>query len=150
MSAKMVGLVESSNNLGVIETKENEIFIINGIRSSVRSLKDEIIDRINEISNLVNAKNEIKANYPEWEYKTESPIRDLMIDIYKKLYNKTLKVDAIHAGLECGLLKAKVGDIDMISLGPNMYDVHTPNEHLSISSTERVYEFLCEVLKEIK
>ncbi len=150
MSAKMVGLVESSNNLGVIETKENEIFIINGIRSSVRSLKDEIIDRINEISNLVNAKNEIKANYPEWEYKTESPIRDLMIDIYKKLYNKTLKVDAIHAGLECGLLKAKVGDIDMISLGPNMYDVHTPNEHLSISSTERVYEFLCAVLKEIK
>jgi dipeptidase D len=150
MSAKMVGLVESSNNLGVIETKENEVVIINAIRSSVKSLKDEIIDRIREISNLVDAKNELEADYPEWEYKIESPIRDLMIERYKTLYDKELKVDAIHAGLECGLLKEKVGDIDMISLGPNIYDVHTPDEHLSISSTERVYKFLCEVLKEIK
>jgi len=150
MSSKMVGLVESSNNLGVIETKENEIYIINAIRSSVKSLKDEIINRIKEISDLVNAKNELEADYPEWEYKIESPIRDLMIERYQTLYNKELKVDAIHAGLECGLLKEKVGDIDMISMGPNIYDVHTPDEHLSISSTERVYNFLIEVLKEIK
>lgn len=150
MSAKMPGLVESSNNIGVIETRENEIFINNAIRSSVKSLKEEIILRIKEISEILGAKNELEADYPEWEYKINSPIRDLMKKRYKKLYDKELKIDAIHAGLECGLLKEKVGDIDMISIGPNIYDVHTPNEKLSISSTGNVYEFLCDVLKEIK
>jgi len=66
------------------------------------------------------------------------------------MYGKEVKVDAIHAGLECGFLKEKLGDIDMVSLGPNLYDVHTPFEKVSISSTERVYNFLCEVLKKIK
>lgn len=150
MSPKMIGLVESSNNVGVIETQENEIFINNAIRSSVCSLKDEIIDRIKIISHTNNARCILDADYPEWEYKIDSPIRDLMKKRYKALYNKTLKVDAIHAGLECGLLKEKVGDIDMISIGPNIYDVHTPNERLSISSTKNVYNFLCDVLENIR
>lgn len=149
MSAGVEGLVESSNNIGVLEMKDNTIIFNNALRSSVESLKDEINSRIENICELTGASMELVANYPGWEYKDESPIRDLMLKVYKDIYNKEAKVDAIHAGLECGFLKKKIGDIDMISIGPNIYDVHTPNEHISISSTQRVFEFLCEVLKRV-
>lgn len=150
MSADIEGLVESSNNVGVLETNEAEVVFSSAVRSSVKTLKDEINSRIQTICSLTEAKMELVSDYPEWEYKVDSPIRDLMSKVYKDMYGEEIKVEAIHAGLECGFLKEKVGDIDMISIGPNLYDVHTPNEHLSISSTRRVYEFLCEVLKRIK
>jgi dipeptidase D len=149
MSGNMEGLVESSNNVGVLEFKGNSILINNATRSSVRSLKKEISHRIQMICDLTGAKMELVSDYPEWEYKLDSPIRELMLNVYQDMYQQKAEVKAIHAGLECGFLKEKVGDIDMISLGPNMHDVHTPNEHLSISSTKRVYEFLCEVLKQM-
>lgn len=150
MSANIKGLVESSNNIGVLETKDDKIIFTSAVRSSVRSLKDEINNRVKSLCDLTGATMELVADYPEWEFKVDSPIRDLMLKVYKDMYNKEAKVDAIHAGLECGFLKEKVGDIDMVSIGPNVYDVHTPEEHLSISSTKRVYKFLCEVLKNIK
>lgn len=150
MSAEIEGLVESSANVGVISTNNKCIKIENSIRSSVRTLKDEIAQRIDIISKNNSANMSLVSDYPEWEYKLNSPIRDLMGKVYLDMYGQEIEIDAIHAGLECGLLKEKVGDIDMISMGPNIYDVHTPNEHLSISSTERVFDFLCEVLRRIK
>ncbi|MDK2919059.1 MAG: dipeptidase [Candidatus Petromonas sp.] len=150
MSANIKDLVETSNNIGVLTTNESEIVFDSAVRSSVKSLKHEINNRIKTVCDLTGAKMELESDYPEWEYKVESPIRDLMVEVYKDMYDKELKVEAIHAGLECGFLKEKVGDMDMVSIGPNLYDVHTPNEHLSISSTKRVFEFLCEVLKRIK
>lgn len=143
-------LVESSNNIGVLTTHENHISMINAVRSSVKSLKAEINERIKMLCEMNGATNELVSDYPEWAFKLESPIRDLMSAVYKEMNGKDIHIDAIHAGLECGLLTEKVGDIDMISMGPNLYDVHTPQEKLSISSTERVYKFLCEVLKRMK
>jgi len=150
MSNDISGLVESSNNIGVLVTHDNIIEFSGAVRSSVKSLKGEINNRILQVCNLVGATLEFKGDYPEWEFKVKSPIRELMKETYASMNQNELKIDAIHAGLECGLLKEKVGDIDMISIGPNLYDVHTPNEHMSISSTRRVFEFLCEVLKRIK
>ena len=150
MSANIEGLVESSNNLGVLLTEENEVVFNSAVRSSVKTLKDEINNRIQIICDSEDAVMKLVGDYPEWEYKADSPIRDLMVNVYRDMYGEELQIDAIHAGLECGLLKEKVGDIDMISIGPNIYDVHTPDEHLSISSTGRVFNFLCEVLKSIK
>lgn len=150
MSAGMPGLVESSNNLGVLELTEQGVKLTNAIRSSVKSKKQELNEVMALISEAVGGINSLVADYPEWPFKVESPIRDLMGATYKDLTGTDIKVDAIHAGLECGFLKEKVGDIDMVSLGPNMHDVHTPFERLSISSTARTYEFLCEVLKRLK
>lgn len=141
------GLVESSNNIGVLETKADVIRMNNAVRSSVKSLKAEINERIKMLAELNSATSELIADYPEWAFQLESPIRDLMKKVYFEENGKEMHVDAIHAGLECGLLTEKVGNIDMVSLGPNLYDVHTPEEKLSISSTERVYTFLVEVLK---
>lgn len=150
MNHSIAGLVESSNNIGVLESKEHAIVMNNAVRSSVKSLKAEINERIAMLAQMNGASSELMADYPEWAFQLNSPIRELMSEVYMSLYGKEMHVDAIHAGLECGLLTEKVGQIDMVSIGPNLYDVHTPEEKLSISSTERVYSFLVEVLKRMK
>ncbi|WMJ75927.1 MULTISPECIES: aminoacyl-histidine dipeptidase [unclassified Sedimentibacter] len=150
MSTDIEGLVETSNNIGILETKDNLIIIRNSIRSSVKSRQEEICGRLKAIGEAAGAEVKFESDYPAWQFKKDSPIRDLMIKTYKDMFGKNTEIEAIHAGLECGFLKEKIGDIDMVSMGPDMYDVHTPNEHLSISSTKRVFEFLCEVLKRLK
>ncbi|MCY6484967.1 aminoacyl-histidine dipeptidase [Clostridium aestuarii] len=150
MSMDIEGLVQSSTNLGVVTTTENKVSFESAIRSSVRSLKYEIVKRIEIAANLVGAEMTLESEYPEWQYKANSRIRDIFVKIHKDMYGKEPKITAIHAGLECGLLKDILGDIDMVSFGPNMYDVHTPEESLSILSTKRTFEYLLNVLKEIK
>ena len=150
MSANIEGLVESSSNIGILITKEEEVSFESAVRSSVRSLKDEINSRIQVIADLTGANMEVKGDYPEWEFKQDSPIRELMSKVYKEMYGEDIKVEAIHAGLETGVLREKLGDIDIVSIGPNIYNAHTPDEYLSISSTIRTVEFLSEVLGRIK
>lgn len=150
MSASIDGLVESSNNLGVLSYADGQVVLVNALRSSVKSLKEDMYLQIDTLAQLLNGSAKRYADYPEWSYKVNSPIRDLMVQTYHEITGQTLQVQAIHAGLECGLLREKLGDMDMISLGPNMHEVHTPRERLSIGSTERVYHFLVEVLKRIK
>lgn len=150
MSMGIEGLVESSNNLGVLENTETGLKFTSAVRSSVRSLKHEINRRMAIIARLSGARNYLVADYPEWEFRAESDIRETMKSVYSDMYGKEFKIDAIHAGLECGFISEKLGDMDMISIGPNLHDVHTPYEKLSISSTERVYEFLLKVLEEIR
>ena len=89
------------------------------------------------------------GDYPEWAYKRDSELREKMIAIYEKMFGKKPEIQAIHAGLECGLLLEKCPDLDAVSFGPNMKDIHTPKERLSISSTERVWNYLLEVLNQI-
>ncbi len=150
MSMAIEGLVESSTNLGVVTTTNEQVTFDSALRSSVRSLKYEILRRIETVAKLVGASAITQSEYPEWEYKTDSYIREIFIEVYKTMFHKEPDIEAIHAGLECGLFNEKFGDVDMISFGPNMYDVHTPDECLSISSTQRTWKYLLEVLKEIK
>ena len=90
------------------------------------------------------------SQYPAWEYKKDSVLRDTMVKVYTDMYGKAPEVVAIHAGLECGLFAKKIPGLDLISLGPDMHDVHTPDERLSISSTIRVWDYLKAVLKKLK
>ncbi|MBC2579343.1 aminoacyl-histidine dipeptidase [Clostridium sp. DJ247] len=151
MNMDIKGLVESSANLGVVATNETEIEFITSIRSSIKSLKQEIYDRIVTISKLIGAEVTTESDYPEWRYNPDSKLRTIFEDVYNKMYGKMPHITAIHAGLECGLFEEKLkGDIDMISFGPNMYDVHTPDEHMSISSVHRTWDYLLEILKNIK
>ena len=150
MSSSIEGLVESSSNLGVLEMTDTAVIFNSATRSSVASLKEEINARIETIATLTGATASLIADYPEWQFATESKVRDLMVRVYKELTGQELQVSAIHAGLECGFLSEKLGNIDMISIGPEIHGAHTPKEELSISSTERVFDFLCAVLKEIK
>ncbi|MBE6053920.1 MAG: aminoacyl-histidine dipeptidase [Clostridium sartagoforme] len=149
-SVEIEDLVESSTNLGVVITNGDVVEYDSAIRSSVASLKDEIVLRSKTIGELLGAEFETTAEYPEWQYDSESKLRVLCQDVYKRMYGKDAKIVAIHAGVECGLFNEKLGKLDMISFGPDLYDVHTPQEHMSISSVKNVWDYLLEVLKELK
>lgn len=150
MSADIEGLVESSTNLGVVVIREDNIEYHSAVRSSVFSLKEEMVERNKSLTEILEGTFETHGEYPEWPYKINSKIRDICKNVYSRMYGKEAEVVAIHAGLECGILKERLGDLDMISFGPDILDIHTPNEHLSISSARRCYEYLLGVLKEIK
>ncbi len=150
MSMDIPGLVESSTNAGVVTTGEKAVNIDSALRSSVRSLKYEILGRMKALSEILGAEMTVQSDYPEWQYNPDSKIRTLFERVYRDMYNASPEIIAIHAGLECGLFEEKFGEVDMISFGPNIYDVHTPDEHISISSVERTYDYLLRVLKELK
>lgn len=150
MSMEIPGLVQSSTNLGVVTTSENAVTFDSATRSSVRSLKEDIIYQFKLLADVVGVKCETRSDYPDWQYDADSKVRRVFERVYKEMTGNDPEIVAIHAGVECGLFKEKFGEIDMISFGPNLYDVHTPDEHLSISSTERMWHYLLAVLKEIK
>lgn len=147
MSHAIENLVESSVNLGVLTTTDSSVSFECAPRSSVGSLKEAIRNQYKALAYLVGAELVTDSDYPEWQYNPDSKLRTHFEKVYKDMYNKDSKVVAIHAGVECGLFKEKLPELDMISIGPNMADVHTPNEHVSISSIQRTYSYLLEVLK---
>lgn len=149
-SVEIDGLVESSTNLGVLSTSEGIVEFDSAIRSSVPSLKEEIVLRSKTIVELLGGEFSTTSDYPAWEYNPNSQIREICQKVHKEMYGKEAEIVAIHAGVECGLFNEKLGDLDMISFGPNLYDVHTPDEHMSITSVRNCYEYLKAILKEIK
>ncbi len=150
MNYDIKGLVETSLNLGILNTKDNHMTAVSAVRSSVSTRRKMIIDKLDDFAQKCGGFIEVHGSYPEWEYKKDSELRQVMIDTYKELYNKEPVIDIIHAGLECGYLLEKKPDLDAVSFGPDIFDIHTTEEKMSIESVERVYKFLIEVLKNIK
>ncbi|PKM94815.1 MAG: aminoacyl-histidine dipeptidase [Firmicutes bacterium HGW-Firmicutes-1] len=150
MSSDIKGLVESSLNLGVLEDIAGKIVFTHAVRSSRKSKKAEITQTLATLAGLTGGVVNNTGDYPEWQYEEDSKIRKIAIETYKGLYKKEPEISAIHAGLECGLLKKLLQGTDMISFGPNLFDVHTPGEHMSISSIERTYTFLTTLLENLK
>ena len=150
MSADIEGLVESSTNLGVVVTNDDEIKFEFATRSSVKSLKEDLNDRMELLCKFIGAKLDLEDDYPEWEYAKNSKLEEICVDTYEELTGKKPEIAAIHAGLECGLLLDAIKGAEAVSIGPDLFDVHTPNEHLSISSTERTWDYLVSILKNIK
>lgn len=150
MSTKVEGLVESSTNLGVVSTTEKLIVFESALRSNTGSLKYHILNQMIAIADILEIKLSMDSDYPEWEYSVDSRLREICKKVYNDMYGQDIKLQAIHAGLECGLFKQKNPRLDMVSMGPDMFDVHTPREHISISSIERTWEYLLALLKEIR
>lgn len=150
MSQAISGLVETSLNLGIMELQEDVFVTDTSIRSSVGSRKEDLRDKLVNIIELVGGEAEVVGDYPAWEYKAESKLREEIAAAYKAVYGKEPEFTAIHAGLECGILSEKIEDLDCVSFGPANYDIHTPQERLNIESTERVWNFLVEYLKQAR
>ena len=140
------GLVQTSLNLGVV-TLDTELSLTWAVRSSVNKEKVELLDKLKELSTFYGASFDTRGDYPAWEYKKNSHLRDTMVRVYTDMFHNTPEVVAIHAGLECGLLSEKLPGLDCVSIGPNMHDIHTSRERLEIVSTQRTWEFILEVLK---
>ena len=150
MSQVMHGMVETSLNLGIMELKEDALHTVTSIRSSVGTRKADLLDRITAIVELLGGEAEVEGDYPTWEYKQDSSLRPQIAKVYKQLYGKDPVFETIHAGLECGLLSEKIKNLDCVSFGPDNFDIHTPKERLSISSTGRVWDFIVEFLRQAK
>lgn len=150
VSRKLEGLVESSVNIGVMETREDAVEAVHLMRSSVESQKQYIRIQLEECAKLVGAKTTVNSEYPAWQYDPDSELRKVMESVYKDMYDEEPVVFAVHAGLECGMFLGKKPDLDCVSLGPNMYDIHSFDERLDIASTERVWNYLKAVLAALK
>ncbi len=145
-SQDIEGLVQTSLNLGVVKLDE-ALRMTFAVRSSVNQEKRELLDRLAELAKFYDAQYSETGNYPAWEYKKDSVLRDTMVSTFNRMFGKEPKVVAIHAGLECGLLSEKLPGLDCVSIGPDMHDIHTSREKLEIGSTRRTWEFLLEILK---
>lgn len=150
MSQDIHGLVQTSLNLGILKTGENAVTASFCIRSSVDSEKEMLKDRLACLLAQLGGGVSFSGEYPGWAYRPDSPLRELMTEVYREQYGREPKVEAIHAGLECGLLAGKLPGLDCVSIGPDLLEIHTPREKMSISSVQRVWAFVREVLKRSK
>lgn len=148
MSSNIEGLVESSLNLGIFHLEEDKAVFANAVRSSLSTYKKYLSDQLDYMANFLGGGYRVTAEYPAWEFKRTSPLREHFKKLYHQLYQKDMKVEAIHAGLECGMIHEKIPGIDIVSIGPDIFGVHTIEEKISIPSAIRVYEFLELVIKE--
>ena len=149
MSNDVTGLVETSSNLGIIETSGGRVTLTLSVRSAKESEKRVITDGVRSLAESFSATLSAHSEYPAWEYVPNSALTKSLSNIYRETYKKEPKTEIIHAGLECGIFVNKIKGLDCVSLGPCMFDIHTTDERLSISSTARVWEFLKTALKEI-
>lgn len=149
MSEDIEGLVQTSLNLGIMDTFSEEITLSFSVRSSVNKEKEALIDELAAIVQSAGGTMTVEGEYPAWEYKEESKLRDVMTAKYEEMFQEKMVVEAIHAGVECGLFVDSIEGLDAVSFGPNIYDIHTPKERLDIASTERTWNFILAVLKDL-
>lgn len=149
MSEDIAGLVETSLNLGIIKETDTGVQISFSIRSAKGAEKEKLVTRVTKIAENHGATHSSHGAYPAWEYRKESHLRDVMCAVYERTYGKAAKVVTIHAGLECGIFSDKLDGLDCVSIGPDNFDIHTTEEHLSLSSTARVWEYLKDVLRSV-
>lgn len=147
---KLEGLVETSLNLGIIETENTYIKSSSLVRSSVESHKQRLKEELAQCAKLVGAETEVINEYPAWQYDPDSELRKVMESTYTEMFGKEPVVSAVHAGLECGLFLGKRPDLDCVSFGPNLIDIHSFNEKIDIASTERMWNYLKAVLAKLK
>ena len=147
-SEDISGLVQTSLNLGVVSMDE-ELTLTFAVRSSVNQEKRELLTKLEELASFYGGSYTEVGDYPAWEYKKDSRLREIMIETFRNMFGNAPEVVAIHAGLECGLLSEKLPGLDCVSIGPDMEDIHTSRERLNIASTRRTWEFLLEVLKKL-
>ena len=148
MSKEMPGLVQTSLNLGIGKLGDRFTATFS-VRSSVNEEKVELTEQLKKLCEFYNGTYSQMGDYPAWEYRQDSRLRDVCVDTYRKMFGKEPEVLALHAGLECGILGNKIPGLDSVSIGPQMYDVHTSRERLNIASTKRTWDFTLEVLKNL-
>lgn len=150
MSMDIPGLVQTSLNMGILKTTEKEVIMSFAVRSSVGTEKEEVVSRLMNLMEILGGTVECTGDYPAWEYKRDSRLRDLMIQIFEQQYGHRPAVEAIHAGLECGLFAGKLPELDCVSFGPEMKDIHTTNESMNIASVSRTWNYVLEILRCLK
>lgn len=150
MSPSMSGMVQTSLNLGILRTGDAKAELSYSVRSSVESEKRALVDQLRCLTELLGGTVTVQGDYPGWAYREKSPLREHMVKVFERLYGRAPVVYSMHAGVECGLFTAKMPGLDCVSFGPDLLDIHTPQERMSAESVRRTWEYLLEILKGIK
>ena len=150
MSMVMPGLVETSLNTGIMKLTTDGLELTSSVRSSVSTRKEELKDKLEYLAEFLGGEISVSGDYPAWEYLENSPLRDLMCRIFEEQYGRKPIVEALHAGVECGIFAGKIPELDCVSFGPDMKDIHTPKESMDVESVKRTWEYLLEILKQLK
>lgn len=140
------GLTTASENVGIVTLDDLRFSLYMSLRSCLQSYIDDMVSELFTLAEVLNFNVRSDNWYPAWDYVDNSPLRNKMCEVFKKVYGKEMLLEGIHAGLECGIFKNKFPDMDIITFGPNIYDCHSPNEKIELSSLERTYGFLIELL----
>ena len=149
MTPEIEGLVQTSNNIAKVLVKEGKFSVQCLTRSSVDTEKTDLANAITSAFELIGASIEFGGNYPGWEPKPDAPIIKIMSELYEELFKGKAHVNAVHAGLECGIIGTNYPDMQMISFGPNIYGAHSPDERAQISSVQKFWIYLLATLKKI-
>jgi dipeptidase D len=147
MAVGVEGSVETSNNVGIVELKEDGLHVVSSQRSSVLSRLEEITQRVDAIARLAGAKTELTKISQPWQADMDSPLLEKCLQVYESQFKQKPKVEVIHGGLECGVISERCGGMDSISFGPTIINPHSPDEKLFIPSVIRVWDFLTALLK---
>ena len=147
MSGEIENLVETSLNLGIVRMDEQMFDISFALRSSVQSAKEALRDKLAYLIEFIGGECYVEGDYPAWEYRRESAFRQSCVEAYRQVYGSEPAVMALHAGLECGILADKIEGFDAVSMGPDIYDIHTPQERMSISSVQRTWNYILKILE---
>ena len=150
MSADIPGLVQTSLNLGILKTEESAVEMSFAVRSSVSTEKEELVSRLENLMEVLGGTLENTGDYPAWEYKRDSKLRDLMVEVFEEMYGRKPVVQALHAGVECGLFSGAMPGLDCVSFGPDMQNIHTTSESMSVASVQRTWAYTLEILKRLK
>lgn len=150
MSNDIEGLVQTSLNLGILQTSAKEVTASFSVRSSVRSEKENLISQLECLMSVVSGRLEIQGDYPAWEYSHESRLRDIMVEVFEEQYGRKPVIQALHAGVECGLFAGKMPGLDCVSFGPDMKNIHTSLESMDVASVQRTWEYTLSVLERLR
>ena len=150
MSADIAGLVQTSLNLGILTTEDSVVRASFCVRSSVDSQKEMLKARLSSLMEQLGGSVEFFGEYSGWEYLADSPLRDRLVAVFREQYSREPRIEAIHAGVECGIFAGKLPGLDCVSIGPDLFEIHTPRERMSISSVQRLWNFVLAVLKRSK
>lgn len=152
MSRDFEGLVQTSLNMGVLKLTDNELKFSYSVRSSIASEKHDLVDKISSVLALAfpEARINLHGDYPSWEYKRDSELRDIIMSAYSETTGKVGIVAGTHGGLECGIFSESIKGLDCVSMGPDLAEVHSPRERLDIPSVERLWELMKDVLSRLK
>ncbi|MCR5268325.1 MAG: aminoacyl-histidine dipeptidase [Lachnospiraceae bacterium] len=150
MSMNTEHLVQTSSNAGIMRLLDDYFELIVSVRSSITSEKIALRDKIQYLTETIGGTYTVESDYPAWEFKEDSPLRSLVFDVYQQQYGKNPHMVGIHAGLECGIFYEKMPDLDIVSFGPTIENIHTPKEKLDIRSTKDTWEFLLKILEALK
>lgn len=148
-SGEIEGLVETSLNMGLLNSSKEGLSLGFSLRSSFESAKNGLKQQLFALTESLGGSSQATGDYPGWAYRKDSTLREKMAEVYEKMYGRQPEIQAIHAGLECGFFQEKIPQLDCVSIGPDMKDIHTTEETMSISSVCRTWEFLCQVLREV-